>query len=242
MTSTNHNHVCHRWWLSPCDDFQLLRRIRSRLPRLQLKGNLKRLQPKKLQPPKKQQQQRRKLQVTGLALIRAACCLRFTFECFTKSAGQSWTVLSCHLVKQQSIMEAFSKPKASSATGAPSFDSSDSEAEVKVLAKKVKAASKRKQADSDDSDSDSDNLMARLKAKAVGSKASVTTELWSESMSLMKGEGSLWSQIAAERFVSSRNPRSASLTKPSVFLTRKHPSRWRHATTPRVHGNPSSTI
>lgn len=69
-------------------------------------------------------------------------------------------------------MDAFSKTKASS--GAPSFDSSDSEAEAKVAAKKPKAVSKRKQADSDDSDSDSDNLMSRLKAKAVGSKASVT--------------------------------------------------------------------
>lgn len=74
-------------------------------------------------------------------------------------------------------MDAFSKPKALSVTAAPSFDSSDSEAEAKVTAKKPKAASKRKQVDSDDSDSDSDNLMSRLKAKAVGSKASVATEL-----------------------------------------------------------------
>lgn len=73
-------------------------------------------------------------------------------------------------------MDAISKPKASSVTRGPSFDSSDSEAEAKVTAKKPKAVSKRK-ADSDDSDSDSDNLMSRLKAKAVGSKASVTTEL-----------------------------------------------------------------
>lgn len=74
-------------------------------------------------------------------------------------------------------MDVFSKPKASSATGAPSFDTSDSEAEAKVTAKKAKAVSKRKQAGSDDSDSDSDNLMSRLKARAVGSKASVATEL-----------------------------------------------------------------
>lgn len=78
-------------------------------------------------------------------------------------------------MKQPSIADVFSKAKAkpSSTTSAPSFNSSDSEAEAKVVAKKAKPISKRKQVDSDDSDSDSGDLMSRLKAKAVGSKASV---------------------------------------------------------------------
>lgn len=89
---TNHNHACESWAFSPCDDFQHLRMSRWRLPRLQWKRNLKRLQPKNLQPPKNQQQQRRKLQVISSAL-RAACCLRFTFERCTnqQTAGLSWT-------------------------------------------------------------------------------------------------------------------------------------------------------
>lgn len=76
-------------------------------------------------------------------------------------------------MRQPSLENAFSKAKASSVTGGPSFDSSDSEAEAKVVAKKAKVTSKRKQANSDDSDSDSDNLVSRLKAKGV--KASVTS-------------------------------------------------------------------
>lgn len=77
-------------------------------------------------------------------------------------------------MKQSSIVDAFSKPKASSTSAkrVPSFESSDSEAEVMAAAKKAKPVSKRKQADSDDSDSDSDNLMSRLKAKSIGSKVS----------------------------------------------------------------------
>ncbi|CAG5908755.1 unnamed protein product [Menidia menidia] len=71
--------------------------------------------------------------------------------------------------KQPSILEAISKPKASSskaAKKAPSFDSSDSEAGKKAPAAKAKPVVKRKQAISDDSDSSSDNLMSRLKAKS----------------------------------------------------------------------------
>lgn len=83
-------------------------------------------------------------------------------------------------MKQPSIMDTFSNPKASPATKPPSFDTSDSEAEATVMAKKTKAAPKRKQADSDDSDSNLGNLMSRLKSNAVGSKASVTTGLPSE--------------------------------------------------------------
>lgn len=78
-------------------------------------------------------------------------------------------------MKQPSIVDAFSKPKASSVAGGksfPSFDSSDSEAGAKGAAKKCKPVSKRKHIDSDDSDSDSGHLMSRLKAKALGRKAS----------------------------------------------------------------------
>ncbi|KAJ0060186.1 hypothetical protein NL108_004054, partial [Boleophthalmus pectinirostris] len=69
--------------------------------------------------------------------------------------------------KQPSILDALSKPKATSKMTdkkVPSFNSSDSEAEVKAPAPKDKVL-KRKQAMSDDSDSESDNLMVRLKAK-----------------------------------------------------------------------------
>lgn len=153
-------------------------------------------------------------------------------------AGQSSTVWSCHLgLKQPSITDTFSNPKASSATKPPSFDTSDSEAEAPVMAKKAKAAPKRKQADSDDSDSDLGNLMSRLKSNAVGSKASVTTGLRSE----LAHKGPLWRQIAADPVLSFRKPRSASVTKPSTFLTRKHPLSCRHATTPLVHANPLTT-
>lgn len=80
-------------------------------------------------------------------------------------------------MKQPSIMDTFSNPKASSATKPPSLDTSDSEAAATVTAKKAKASTKRRQADSDDSDGDLGNLMSRLKSNAVGSKASVTTGL-----------------------------------------------------------------
>ncbi|KAM8728948.1 DNA topoisomerase 2-alpha isoform 1-T1 [Acanthopagrus schlegelii] len=80
-------------------------------------------------------------------------------------------------VKQPSIMDVFSKPKATSSKPAkpaktvPTFDTSDSEGEAKAPVTKAKPVLKRKQADSDNSDSDSDNLMSRLKAKTTaGSK------------------------------------------------------------------------
>ncbi|KAJ0015827.1 hypothetical protein NQD34_014117 [Periophthalmus magnuspinnatus] len=75
--------------------------------------------------------------------------------------------------KQPSILDALSKPKATSKMAGkkvPSFNSSDSEAEVKAPAAKAKVF-KRKQAMSDNSDSESDDLRARLKAKTTaGSK------------------------------------------------------------------------
>uniref|UniRef100_A0A671W2R0 DNA topoisomerase 2 n=1 Tax=Sparus aurata TaxID=8175 RepID=A0A671W2R0_SPAAU len=78
--------------------------------------------------------------------------------------------------KQPSIMDVFSKPKATSSKPAkkvPTFDTSDSEGEAKAPVTKAKPVLKRKQADSDNSDSDSDNLMSRLKAKTTaGSKVS----------------------------------------------------------------------
>lgn len=81
-------------------------------------------------------------------------------------------------VKQPSIMDVFSKPKATSSKPAkkvPTFDTSDSEGEAKTPVTKAKPVLKRKQADSDNSDSDSDNLMSRLKAKTTaGSKVSFT--------------------------------------------------------------------
>lgn len=134
-------------------------------------------------------------------------------------------------------MDVFSKPKASSVTTAPSFDSSDSEAEDKVTAKKAKAAPKRKVVNTDNSDSESDNLMSRLKAKAVGSKASVSTELWSERMSLTK-EGSSSGQIVAECFLSlSQKPKKRVIADetfnishqeaPVTLAARNNPSRAR---------------
>lgn len=131
-------------------------------------------------------------------------------------------------MKQPSIADTFSKAKPSSISG-PSFNSSDSEAEAKVVAKKAKPVSKRKQVDSDDSDSDSGDLMSRLKAKAVGNKASVIAGFPSE----------VCVKQLTLSLCPSRNPRSTSMMKPSTFPTRKHPSRWRSATTPHVHGNQS---
>ncbi|KAM4524311.1 DNA topoisomerase 2-alpha isoform 2-T2 [Odontesthes bonariensis] len=83
-------------------------------------------------------------------------------------------------VKQPSILDALSKPKASSITAAkkvPSFDSSDSETEKRAPAAKAKPVGKRKQVVSDDSDSSSDNLMSRLKTKMNGNKK---TKNWDE--------------------------------------------------------------
>ncbi|KAM7381870.1 hypothetical protein PAMA_012632 [Pampus argenteus] len=92
-------------------------------------------------------------------------------------------------VKQPSIMEALSKPKASSNTAAkkvPSFDSSDSADEVKAPAAKAKPVHKRKIATSDDSDSSSDDLMSRLKAKKnAGNKK---TKKWDEDDSFQVSE------------------------------------------------------
>lgn len=80
-----------------------------------------------------------------------------------------WHHFSHPDVKQPSIIDALSKPKAASNKAAkkiPSFDSSDSEDEVKAPAQKAKPALKRKPAVSDDDDgSSSDNLMSRLKNK-----------------------------------------------------------------------------
>ncbi|XP_008436083.1 DNA topoisomerase 2-alpha isoform X2 [Poecilia reticulata] len=71
--------------------------------------------------------------------------------------------------KQPSILDALSKPKASSKTAPkkiPTFGSSDSEDTGSIPAKKQsKAAVKRKQVISDESDSSSGDLMSRLKAK-----------------------------------------------------------------------------
>ncbi|XP_053728166.1 DNA topoisomerase 2-alpha isoform X2 [Synchiropus splendidus] len=69
-------------------------------------------------------------------------------------------------VKQQSILEALSKPKSSTTTSKRALSSSDSQSEAEVRPKPVV---KRKQL-SDDSDSSSDDLMSRLKAKTAGKK------------------------------------------------------------------------
>lgn len=68
-------------------------------------------------------------------------------------------------VKQSSILDAFSKPKAAAKPKAKtaSLESSDSEAEVKM----AKAPVKRKQVSSGSDSSSEDDLMSRIKAKGT---------------------------------------------------------------------------
>ncbi|XP_047465967.1 DNA topoisomerase 2-alpha isoform X2 [Mugil cephalus] len=95
-------------------------------------------------------------------------------------------------VKQPSIVDALSKPKA--AKKVPSFDSSDSESEVKAPTAKPKPVQKRKQLSSDDSDSSSDNLMSRLKAKTTaGSKK---TKKWNEDESFKMSDSEAAAPVA----------------------------------------------
>lgn len=237
IISTNHNTVCEGWWIFSTWWFPAPSGDQVTASKAPAKPKSKEAAAKKAPAAKKPAAAKKKAAGDQISLAESASAP----PAAPHQHGQSWCVCSgLSDVKQPSIVVAFSKPKASSVTSVkrvPSFDSSDSEAGAKAAAKKFKPACKRKQIDSDDSDSDSGNLMSRLKAKALGRKASSELARWAHLRSvIMKLDRSLTFSSCSRRI-----PRSTWMMKPSTFPTRRRPSRWSRATTPHVHANLSPT-